>query len=65
MTTDSKHQLPVAPNVLNRDFTPAEPNHVFSADITYIWTDQGWLYLAVVLDLFNREVVWGGRSNRA
>lgn len=57
VTTDSKHTLPVAPNVLNRDFTPAEPNQVFSADITYIWTDEGWLYLAVVLDLFNREVV--------
>jgi putative transposase len=42
---------------LNREFTPAEPNQVFSADITYIWTDEGWLYLAVVLDLFNREVV--------
>ncbi|WP_244145204.1 IS3 family transposase [Paraburkholderia tuberum] len=57
MTTDSKHKLPVAPNLLNREFTPAEPNQVFSSDITYIWTDEGWLYLAVVLDLFNREVV--------
>ena len=57
VTTDSKHKLPVAPNLLNREFTPAEPNQVFSADITYIWTDEGWLYLAVVLDLFNREVV--------
>jgi putative transposase len=43
--------------VLNRQFTPAEPNQVFTSDITYIWTDQGWLYLAVTLDLFNREVV--------
>jgi len=42
---------------LNREFTPTEPNQVFSSDITYIWTDEGWLYLAVVLDLFNREVV--------
>jgi len=57
VTTDSKHKLPVAANVLNREFTPAEPNQVFSADITYIWTDEGWLYLAIVLDLFNREVV--------
>ncbi|RQR68743.1 IS3 family transposase [Burkholderia sp. Bp9010] len=56
-TTDSKHKLPVAPNLLNREFTPAEPSQVFSSDITYIWTDEGWLYLAVVLDLFNREVV--------
>lgn len=57
VTTDSMHKLPVAPNLLNREFTPAEPNQVFSSDITYIWTDEGWLYLAVVLDLFNREVV--------
>jgi putative transposase len=57
VTTDSRHKLPVAPNVLNRNFTPAEPNQVFSSDITYIWTDEGWLYLAVTLDLFNREVV--------
>ncbi|KVD19168.1 transposase [Burkholderia ubonensis] len=57
VTTDSKHKLPVAPNLLNREFTPAGPTQVFSSDITYIWTDEGWLYLAVVLDLFNREVV--------
>lgn len=56
-TTDSKHALPVAPNLLDRDFTPAAPNQVWTADMTYIWTDEGWLYLAVVLDLFNREVV--------
>lgn len=56
-TTDSKHSLPVAPNLLDRDFTPAAPNRVWTADMTYIWTDEGWLYLAVVLDLFNREVV--------
>lgn len=57
MTTDSKHKLPVAPNLLNREFMSAEPNQVFSSDITYIWTDEGWLYVAAVLDLFNREVV--------
>ena len=56
-TTDSKHALPVAPNLLNRNFVPAAPNRAWSADMTYIWTDEGWLYLAVVLDLFNREVV--------
>lgn len=56
-TTDSKHALPVAPNLLDRDFAPAKPNQVWTADMTYIWTDEGWLYLAVVLDLFNREVV--------
>lgn len=56
-TTDSKHSLPVAPNLLNRNFTPQAPNQVWTADLTYIWTQEGWLYLAVVLDLFNREVV--------
>jgi putative transposase len=56
-TTDSKHPWPVAPNRLDRDFQPAAPNQVWSADLTYLWTDEGWLYLAVVLDLFNREVV--------
>jgi len=56
-TTDFRHSLPVAPNRLDRDFTPTAPNQVWTADLTYIWTDEGWLYLAVVLDLFNREVV--------
>jgi putative transposase len=56
-TTDSKHNLPVAPNLLERNFTPAAPNQAWTADMTYVWTDEGWLYLAVVLDLFNREVV--------
>ena len=56
-TTDSKHSLPVAANLLDRNFTPAAPNQAWSADITYIWTNEGWLYLAVVLDLFNREIV--------
>jgi len=56
-TTDSQHSLPVADNVLARDFTPSEPNQVWTSDITYLWTEEGWLYLAIVLDLFNREVV--------
>ncbi len=56
-TTNSKHSLPIAPNRLERNFTPAAPNQVWTADMTYIWTDEGWLYLAIVLDLFNREVV--------
>jgi putative transposase len=63
VTTDSKHKLPVAPNLLNREFTPCGPNQVFSSDITCMWTDEGGLYLAVVLDLFNREVA-GWRSSR-
>ena len=57
VTTDSKHGLPVAENLLDRNFTPRAPNQVWTSDITYLWTDEGWLYLAIVLDLFNREVV--------
>jgi putative transposase len=62
-TTDSKHKLPIAENLLDRNFAPAAPNQAWSSDITYVWTDEGWLYLAVVLDLFNREVVgWSIKS---
>ena len=57
VTTDSKHGLPVAENLLARNFTPAAPDRVWTSDITYLWTDEGWLYLAIVLDLFNREVI--------
>ena len=57
VTTDSKHGLPVAANLLDRNFTPSAPNQAWTSDITYLWTDEGWLYLAIVLDLFNREVV--------
>lgn len=57
-TTDSKHDKPVAPNLLNREFAATKaPNHVWVADITYIWTAMGWLYLAVVIDIFSRRVV--------
>jgi putative transposase len=56
-TTDSQHDRPVAPNSLNRDFAPAAPDRVWAGDITYIGTAEGWLYLAVVLDLFSRRVV--------
>lgn len=56
-TTDSAHGLPVAENLLDRNFTPSAPNQVWTSDITYLWTDEGWLYLAIVLDLFNREVI--------
>ena len=57
VTTDSKHNLPIAANLLDRNFNPSAPNQVWTSDITYLWTDEGWLYLAIVLDLFNREVV--------
>ena len=56
-TTDSRHGLPVAENILDRDFDPKAPNTVWSADITYIPTAEGWLYLAVVEDLFSRRIV--------
>ena len=56
-TTDSRHSLPVAPNLLARQFNPGAPNAVWSSDLTYIATNEGWLYLAVVIDLFSRQVV--------
>lgn len=60
VTTDSKHHLPVAPDLVQRRFTPQAPNQLWSGDITYIATNEGWLYLAVVLDLHSRQVVgWG------
>ena len=63
-TTDSRHGLPIAPNVLARDFTAAAPNRVWLADITYIPTDEGWIYLAAVMDLFSRKIVgWAMRDH--
>ena len=63
-TTDSKHSLPVAANLLDRNFVAEKPNQVWLADITYISTDEGWLYLAVILDLFTRKVVgWAMREH--
>ena len=64
VTTDSKHNLPVAPNLLDREFTVSEPNRVYVGDITYIWTQEGWLYLAIVLDLFSRQVVGWSMNSR-
>ena len=63
-TTDSKHSLPVAPNLLDQNFVADRPNQVWLADITYIATGEGWLYLAVILDLFTRKVVgWAMRDH--
>lgn len=56
-TTDSNHDHPIAPNLLDREFDPKRPNQVWATDITYIWTREGWLYLAVVMDLFSRRIV--------
>jgi putative transposase len=56
-TTDSNHDLPVAANVLNRDFEPEEPNVAWVGDITYVRTLEGWLYFALVVDVFSRRIV--------
>jgi putative transposase len=63
-TTDSKHNLPIAPNLLNRQFSATQPNQKYVGDITYIHTQEGWLYLAVVIDLFSRQVVGWSMSER-
>lgn len=57
VTTDSRHSNPVAANALKRNFTAVAPNRIWVTDITYIWTREGWAYLAVILDLFSRRVV--------
>ncbi len=64
VTTDSKHNLPVAKNVLNREFCPSAPNKAWGTDITYLWTQQGWIYLAVVIDLYSRRVVGWSMDRR-
>ena len=63
-TTDSHHAFPVAPNLLDQDFSAERPNQKWNADISYVWTSEGWLYLAVVLDLFARRVVGWAVSAR-
>lgn len=57
VTTDSQHRYPIAPNLLARQFEVEKPNQVWAGAITYIWTAEGWLYLAVLLDLYSRKVV--------
>ncbi|MDH5769512.1 MAG: IS3 family transposase, partial [Nitrospirota bacterium] len=63
-TTNSKHNLPVAPNLLNQDFVAEKPNTVWVSDITYISTLEGWLYLVVILDLYSRQAVGWAMSDR-
>ncbi len=63
-TTNSKHNLPVAPNFLLQDFSAFFPNQKWVCDITYLWTSEGWLYLAVVIDLYSRMVVGWAMSER-
>jgi transposase InsO family protein len=62
-TTDSAHPYPVAPNLLEQDFSASRPNEKWSGDITYIPTAQGWLYLAVILDLYSRRIVGWAMSD--
>jgi putative transposase len=57
VTTNSRHALPIAANLLQRNFRAAAPDRVWAADISYVWTWEGWMYLAVVIDLFSRRVV--------
>lgn len=63
-TTDSHHAWPVAPNILDQEFTANAPDQKWGADISYIWTREGWLYLAIVMDLFARRVVGWAVSDR-
>jgi putative transposase len=64
VTTDSRHDHPIADNVLNRAFSPDAPNQVWGTDITYLWTQEGWVYLAVVIDLYSRRVVGWAMDRR-
>jgi putative transposase len=64
VTTNSNHKKPLFENVLNRQFSMAKPNQAYASDITYIWTQEGWLYLAVVIDLYSRKIVGWSMSSR-
>jgi putative transposase len=63
VTTQSNHSLPVAANELNREFTVGKPNRVWVTDITFLWTQEGWLYIAAVLDLYSRRIVGWSMSD--
>ena len=64
VTTNSNHKQPVFENLLNREFEVAQPDQVYAADVTYVWTQEGWLYLAIVIDLCSRRVVGWSMSSR-
>jgi transposase InsO family protein len=64
LTTNSKHSFPVADNILNRQFDVEAPNKAWTADISYVWTFEGWLYLAVVMDLYSRQIVGWAMDKR-
>ena len=64
LTTNSEHNERIAPDLLHRCFSVTEPNRVWASDVTYLWTNEGWLYLAVTLDLFSRKVVGWSMASR-
>jgi len=64
VTTNSKHNLPIADNIVNGNFSASALNCLWTSDITYIWTSEGWLYLCAVLDVFNRQIVGWSMDNR-
>ncbi len=64
VTTHSKHNNPIAENLLGQKFAAQRPDQVWAADITYVWTREGWLYLAVILDLFSRKIIGWAMSHR-
>lgn len=63
-TTNSKHNLPVFDNLLQQNFSASAPNQKWVGDITYLWTEEGWLYLAVIIDLFSRQVIGWSMNER-
>lgn len=63
-TTDSNHAFNIAPNLLQQDFAASRPNQKWAGDITYVWTREGWVYLAVIIDLYSRRVIGWAISNR-
>ena len=63
-TTDSNHTFNIAPNLSDQDFSATGPNQKWAGDISYIWTGEGWLYLAFILDLYSRRVIGWAVSNR-
>ncbi len=64
VTTNSNHKLPLFDTLIKQQFDEAQPDQVYSSDITYIWTQEGWLYLAEVIDLYSRKVVGRSMSRR-
>ena len=64
VTTDSDHKFNIAPNLLDGDFAAEQPNQKWAGDISYVWMREGWLYLAVILDLISRRVIGWAVSHR-